>query len=550
MPINLLSHFPTGYEPRPQQLEILNKIQLAIEDGKKFIIVQAPTGSGKSHVAATLAQYSRSCPSFYKALADRYELHATSGIEKTYIHEEAILNSQTFGAAVLTVSKQLQNQYASVFSDARVLKGRQNYVCAVDDSFDCDLAPCSYGGGGGLQQKCMDSNSCPSLNARRIALSSKFAVFNYSMFLSTPPFLRRRQFFICDEASELEDEFVKGFSCEIEYSRLSMVGVEVGTLLSTDNTRVYQWLTDACITLTAAATMYAEQIAKNAKHKRQLVSAISKFKYCRNMVERLSIVMNMWTRAEYITEITKTGVTLTPLYVDIMAREFFDMCDHAILMSGTIIDHETYAATLGIKSHEYAYIDVPSSFDPAKSPIYCASKFKLNYNNMDKVLPSLAKAAIGICDSHKDLKGIIHTHTFKITGALVNEIKGDPRYLVRNMGKTNEHLLDQHFTRTDSTVLISPSLGFGADLKDDFGRFSIIMKAPYLPLGSERIKRLAEKSRRWYEMKAIVNIMQMCGRTTRSEDDYSYTYILDGSAVDLIKRNAARIPEWFLKRFY
>ena len=76
------------------------------------------------------------------------------------------------------------------------------------------------------------------------------------------------------------------------------------------------------------------------------------------------------------------------------------------------------------------------------------------------------------------------------------------------------------------------------------------MKTPYLPLGSERIKRLAEKSQQWYEMKALVNLVQMCGRTTRSKEDHSDTFILDGTSLDLIKRNRSKIPKWFLRRLF
>jgi Rad3-related DNA helicase len=96
--------------------------------------------------------------------------------------------------------------------------------------------------------------------------------------------------------------------------------------------------------------------------------------------------------------------------------------------------------------------------------------------------------------------------------------------------------------------LISPSLGFGTDLYGDFGRFQIIMKAPYLPLGSKRIKTLAARNQRWYEMKALVNLVQMCGRTTRSKEDHSNTYILDAQVIDLIKRNRSRLPQWFIHR--
>lgn len=219
-------------------------------------------------------------------------------------------------------------------------------------------------------------------------------------------------------------------------------------------------------------------------------------------------------------------------------------------MSATLIDHEIFAKTLGIAPNQYKYIEVDSEFDPQQSPIYCNSKIRLNYKNMDTQLPKLVKTANTICEHFKDKKGIIHTHSFKITEALIKSVKGQKRFLIRSPGITNEAILNEHFMRDDGTVLISPSLGFGTDLKDEFGRFSIIMKTPYLPLGSERIKRLAKRSQEWYEMKALVNLVQMCGRTTRNYDDHSDTFILDATALDLIRRNKDKIPKFFLKRLH
>jgi ATP-dependent DNA helicase DinG len=236
--------------------------------------------------------------------------------------------------------------------------------------------------------------------------------------------------------------------------------------------------------------------------------------------------------------------------VNILAQDFFKDADTVILMSATLIDHAMFASTLGIEQGQYKYIEVDSEFDPDQSPIYCNTKIRLNYKNIESQLPKLIKMASTICDHFKDKKGIIHTHSFKITEALIEHIKGQKRFLIRSPGSTNETILQEHFMREDGTVLISPSLGFGTDLKDEFGRFSIIMKTPYLPLGSERIKRLAKRSQQWYEMKALVNLVQMCGRTTRSDDDHSDTYILDATALDLIKRNKNHLPQFFLKRLH
>ena len=78
--------------PRNEQLETISEIKEAIDNGYKYIILEAGTGTGKSAIAATLA----------------------SMYDSSYI---------------LTVTKQLQDQYLDDFSDLgfKVVKGRGNF---------------------------------------------------------------------------------------------------------------------------------------------------------------------------------------------------------------------------------------------------------------------------------------------------------------------------------------------------------------------------------------------------------------------------------------
>ena len=50
------SFFPYS-EPRPQQVEAINGIISAWKSGKKFAIVEAGTGVGKSAIGLTVAKY-------------------------------------------------------------------------------------------------------------------------------------------------------------------------------------------------------------------------------------------------------------------------------------------------------------------------------------------------------------------------------------------------------------------------------------------------------------------------------------------------------------
>src|SRR5574338_1576545 len=88
----VIEHFPDEYEPRETQKEILNAIEQQLKSGYKTIILSAPTGVGKSLIAATLARY--------------------------------------YGSSfIVTASKQLQDQYSKDLKFLMPVKGKSNFAC-------------------------------------------------------------------------------------------------------------------------------------------------------------------------------------------------------------------------------------------------------------------------------------------------------------------------------------------------------------------------------------------------------------------------------------
>jgi Rad3-related DNA helicase len=71
---------------------------------------------------------------------------------------------------------------------------------------------------------------------------------------------------------------------------------------------------------------------------------------------------------------------------------------------------------------------------------------------------------------------------------------------------------------------------------------------PYPSLASKRVKRLFEVDPKWYKMKMFVSLIQACGRCTRSAEDESTTYILDGISGKTIIENRHILPKHFLDR--
>lgn len=539
---NLLTYFPEPYTPSKQQALLIARIESALKK-HKFVICCAPTGSGKSLLAKTLGNRSDKPSDAFTNLITSYEAYKQD-FAGNYVNDVDCLEEPPSGAFALTITKSLQDQYLSLFQNTDLLKGKSNYTCSVDDNFTVELAPCTFATK--LKEKCWEENKCPYYNARNKALLSPFAVLNYKMFLSLPKHTKRKNIIICDEASELEEELVRQFSAEIDYAKLEHFGVKVPKLISDNKLRARTWIYKIIEQLVLENESF---LALNSKAPK-LITKLQKmrFQFLNNLHTSLTTIDSMWDKCDYVVDVCATKVYLTPLHANVLSQHIFNYGDKIVLMSATIIDHKHFAKQLGIT--DYSYIEAKSEFNAEKSPIYVSSKYKLNYQNLKNYLPKVCDQIKEIVTHHKNEKGIIHTHTQEITNIVQSKLGEDVRYLFRNLQATNEEILQEHYNSTGPTVLVSPSLMFGVDLKDDLARFQIIVKLPFLPLSSKRIKKLFKTDPEWYENKMLNAIVQASGRATRSKKDFSITYILDGNFVNIVKKSKNKLPKHFIDRIH
>ena len=148
---------------------------------------------------------------------------------------------------------------------------------------------------------------------------------------------------------------------------------------------------------------------------------------------------------------------------------------------------------------------------------------------------------------HKNEKGIIHCHSYKIVKYLQENLQS-PRLLFHD--STNRDLvLKAHILSTKATVILSPSMEEGVDLKNELSRFQIICKIPYPYLGDKLITQRMKRWKWWYSYETIKKIVQSIGRSIRNKKDYAKTYILDNCWKDFYLRNERTFPVNFNKFF-
>ena len=532
----LLLNFPEGYEPNNAQKIILTKMEKAIGENKKFIIVNAPTGSGKSLLPKTLANVVNGPSENFKKCVDNYSIFGDDGPD--------LMEDENFGVYALTITKALQDQYKNTFPDTGILKGQGNYQCGLDDSMTVDIAPCIYVKG--LKQDCWKCNKCPYYNHRNEMLKSTFSSLNYSMFFSLPSHLRKRKVIVCDEGSELEDQLINLFTCEVDLPFLVKTNTEVSSFpMQETDQKVLAWATSLLRSVADNVENYKDLI-KNEKRGIDLSKRRSEYTKLTNLQKSLETLIHTYYDAQYLIERIDKKIRFIPLKIDKLSKFIFDCAEHVVIMSATIIDPVNFCKNLGIT--DYEYIEVSTGFDPEKAPIYVMVKQKLNFGNLKDMLPKLATQVAGLLEEHKNEKGIIHTHTQYITDYIKDNVHSS-RLLCRAPGVRNEELLDMHEQSPHATVLVSPSMTYGVDLHGDLATFQILLKAPWLPTKEIRVEKMMKLDKSWYTNKMLCTLVQACGRGIRSLDDECITYILDGSIYDTIEENKQKLPKFFIDRF-
>jgi Rad3-related DNA helicase len=166
---------------------------------------------------------------------------------------------------------------------------------------------------------------------------------------------------------------------------------------------------------------------------------------------------------------------------------------------------------------------------------------------MKESMPTIVNAIEKILTAHKNEKGIIHTTSYSQLQSIKEGLgKEHAARLIETGAKLDRtEVLESHFQSKKPTVLISPSLHLGVDLKDDLSRFQIIVKVPYPDLTDKKVARKKEKDPSWYTWNTVLRLVQSYGRSVRSADDHATTYILDSSISFLLKSAADLVPKWF-----
>ena len=281
---------------------------------------------------------------------------------------------------------------------------------------------------------------------------------------------------------------------------------------------------------------------------------ISLYDDLKSLYEKIDNFVNTTDTSNWLIHIKSAQeVTITPMSCADLFKKMIDKyaAKHVLFMSATVLNVKSFCRDMGIDYDDVYHIKAKSPFDPNKSPIYMDLIAPMTQSRFNASFPAVLKEVEEIMDKYPNQKGIIHTGSYKIMSEIINHIseKNGSRLIYRTGFEKNEVLIEMHSQRKDGSVLISPSMMSGVDLKDDLCRFQIIVKLPYASLSDMRVRKKMNQDHEWYTCKMLRSLVQTCGRGTRSQDDWCDNYILDATMErEMTVQNRNILPEYFVER--
>ncbi len=520
---------------RPAQQDAIDfAINAFTNDKKRFVIIEAGTGVGKSAIGLTVGRYMRGL----------YDLD----------------DETSEGSYFLTTQKILQDQYIKDFSSAcggmRSIKSSSNYQCSFHKKNTCaeSLRALKVAEKGSRFWKSCVFN-CNYKNAKKDFVESQESVTNFPYFLAETTYsgkLGKRRLLVIDECHNADTELSKFIEVVVTERFAKTVKLKMPEIRT--QLQAYMWIKND----------YAPKIASHLKHMESMlekyeglkeklndfIMIAKKFELLDKHLCKVNRFLEMYDKENWVFNLdhgdARKGRRIEFKPIDISSYadpHLFNYGDKVLLMSATILNRDAFCEVMGIPKDDCSFISIPSPFPVKNRPIYTFPIGKMSAANIDSTLPKLRDAVKEILNQHSGEKGIIHCHTFKIANYLKNNIR-DKRLLIHN-SENREHVLNEHIRSKDATVLLSPSMTEGVDLKGEHSRFQIICKIPYPYLGDKLVKKRMNKWKWWYSMQTAKKVVQATGRSVRSMDDHAVTYILDQDWDRFYSNNRNLFPKGF-----
>jgi hypothetical protein len=531
---------------RPEQKRAIEFAIDQFESGKKHVLLEMGTGTGKSATGIAIARYME----VYGPI-----LKNKDGDTLT-------------GAYIVTTQKILQDQYMFDFGPAsgknliRTIKSSSNYRCKFYEDQTCAESKrllVKLGkqlNGTDFQKHC--KNSCHYSIDKQEFIDCPISITNMPYFLAETLYsgkLEPRALLIVDECHNAESEL--GKFVEVSFSERFARDILKCKMPKLDSQQaVLDWVN----------TTYKRSLNKYTKSLEKNIASLSgdvagggdyskQLEMLEKHLEKIDKFIETYVESNWVMNVThpdpnnKRGgrkfefkpIDVSPYGQGILFRSG----GRILMMSATIVDKDVFCMSVGVDTNEVAYLRIPSPFPVENRPTHFIPAGSMSRDNIDRTLPIMVETVKMLLEKHSSEKGIIHSSNYKVAKYIQENIKSS-RVLIHDSLNRDE-ILRRHMESKDPTVLLSPSMMEGVDLRDDQSRFQILCKIPFPYLGDAVVKKRMDRNKSWYSYMTAKSVIQSFGRSIRNDTDHAITYILDADWDRFYSRNFLMFPEDFRK---
>lgn len=529
---------------RPRQFEVIRDTLEALDDDTiDDVVVEAPTGSGKTSVAVTVA----------RVVTRNFWEHERAA-RAMAVEKEALEMLAWHQAHMITSKKMLQDAYLGDDPSIVLVKGKSNYVCkcpprGCDWEFTCDDHEKIHG------RLC--DGACPYTMTRRKAQWAPIALHNFDSFLNQAAlgkvFVPRRLLTL-DEGHNAEEKLRGFMTLRLEPTLFKSLGLSWSLPKSvTDAVVVGAWVEEMARVLGLKKVSVASDLSmmRAAKDERQIPRMAQLAGFLRrieHVEEKLDRFLRSRDKTRWVAMEDSGAVVLEPVHAGRFAQgALFSFGHKRLHLSATFLNGRgAYTNSVRMDMRRTCCLTVPSFFPAARRPMTMESAGNLAHARWTQNFPRVAAKIEEIMSRHHDVRGVIHCTSYGMGQEILCAVK-NPRLVVYD--KMTRDRVVGSFLRGDcdpTSVLVAVGLTEGYDFRDGLSRFQILVRLPYL-VPTTLIAERRKEDANYYGWRTALTLVQTYGRGMRSANDWCHTYILDERFKDFVEREKGQLPGWFLE---
>lgn len=423
------------------------------------------------------------------------------------------------GAAIITPSNLLINQYVETYPKVNFLKGKTHYRCTSG-------LTCSEWIDGLEQKACLD---CPYQESKKRAMAGQSTFFNpMSLYYLLQQTHQKMKVIVIDEAHQMPATLLKLCSKKFAKSEYKLpADCRNEVILS-------KWMGEQLGRLKRLVALY--QNTDDHERVSRILGEIESIHLTKSGLDSSPELYAIWFSDELFRGRPDTFLNVQPIKPPASIVDKLLGSDKLILLSGTLLKSDIEEIA---QSSPYEYLSLASPIPIENRPIlYRPVHYPMKFDTPPGKIVDTVEQDLR---DFPERNTIVHT-TYARARQMHPHFK---RPIMVNTASNKQEIVDRF--KKEGGVFLASGCAEGIDLKGDICRLNIIphFLRPNIMDPVVQKRRALPDGERWYNMQAMKLLIQQYGRSTRDVNDKSITIVHDPMFKRIVQAHDDEIPSYF-----